>query len=480
MEPFEYKGNFWFPDIPDETFPGIVSFEPKTGVALEIIGQDITVKLPGWVEQSDANLSRVIEIVLGFTDKGVALTLYRCLSFGFTWSTGYGASRFKVTALLLGCHFNSKEEILLDKLRVRFEHLDIWFGASGFNNPQYHKNANDNTIGVTINYFAPETVSAKLDDFSLHIIPLWDAEIGLSETTIKQSTVIEIVSNKSVPLEAFTRPVELFRHFLNLGLNVPIQLKSTIGHTNNGHVRIGTVEKQIRTFEIYSRDIGVLVEKVIPKQYEVLFYYNDIANHLIPTLEKWFQKADLLEPIIDLYFSRYYLQSTYVRSEFLTLAQVIEAFHRRVYGGQFMAAADYRPVQDELKKTMRTVLNGQNLNAEFRRRIESSIEYSYEFSLRNRLKLLLNDILNVYKPIVDNFVEDTDGFVHKVVTLRNDLIHIDNEGNGVRYSNSQIVELVEKLQLILQLCFCLELGFPVETVQKIAARNVRFHRRRKK
>jgi hypothetical protein len=49
-------------------------------------------------------------------------------------------------------------------------------------------------------------------------------------------------------------------------------------------------------------------------------------------LNAWFDRARPLRPVYTLYFSALYSERMYLESEFLSLAQALETFHRNLYG----------------------------------------------------------------------------------------------------------------------------------------------------
>jgi hypothetical protein len=76
--------------------------------------------------------------------------------------------------------------------------------------------------------------------------------------------------------------------------------------------------------------------KINPKQsspLNILFGYDDITERFEYTIKKRFENAENLKPVYDLYFSALHSSSMYLDHKFLNFIQALEAYHRRVIGG---------------------------------------------------------------------------------------------------------------------------------------------------
>ena len=73
----------------------------------------------------------------------------------------------------------------------------------------------------------------------------------------------------------------------------------------------------------------------------MLFTLNAIQDDFGPYLCKWIESYELLEPAINLYFSVLYNPHIYAEVKFLSMAQAVETYHRRVFGGSFQDNDQY-------------------------------------------------------------------------------------------------------------------------------------------
>jgi hypothetical protein len=163
----------------------------------------------------------------------------------------------------------------------------------------------------------------------------------------------------------------------------------------------------------------------------MLFYYYDISDNFGKYLGHWLKKADTLKPVYDLYFGSYYIPSMYAEEEFLTLTRALEAYYRRVHNGRLK----FGPTIDAI----------------------------------------LDQVLNAYKDIVQSIVKDQPYFVTRVTNTRNYLTHHNKKSPANTIKNpSELPDYSQKLRLILQLCFFVEMEFSTDIVETITSRNEMF------
>src|SRR5207244_934273 len=109
----------------------------------------------------------------------------------------------------------------------------------------------------------------------------------------------------------------------------------------------------------------------------------------------------------------------YLESYFLSLIQAIETFCRTVYGGAYVSRDSYKRVESALVAAIPT-----DLPDDFRRSLRERIRYGYEYSLRKRLRDVLNGMEN---ETINLVCPDARTFADKIVNTRNYLTHYSNE-----------------------------------------------------
>jgi len=166
-----------------------------------------------------------------------------------------------------------------------------------------------------------------------------------------------------------------------------------------------------------------------------------------------------------------YSPDMYPKVQFLLLAQALEAYHRRVTDGQYLPDNNYKVVLEKLYAAI-----PDNLDEEFIQGLKSRIYYGNEYTLETRLRKLLDEVLIPYKEVIDKIVVDRVQFVKKVKKTRNYLTHhSETNKRGAITNTGEMIDYVFKMKLILQLCFLVELEFPISPALELVQRNPRFN-----
>ncbi len=169
--------------------------------------------------------------------------------------------------------------------------------------------------------------------------------------------------------------------------------------------------------------------------------------------ERWLSSDDLLRPVCDLLLSTIYSPSIYVQSTFLTLAQAIESFHRRVHGGVYVPEEKYELLQRSLVDAIPADTDG-----DLKTKLTRTLEHANEFSLPKRLKILFATIDHDHLTGILGS-DDVKDFIRLVVDVRNYLTHYDEANRrSVLNSLSDMYNLNQRLKTILVLLMLKHIG----------------------
>lgn len=342
---FQYKGIWWLPDNSEEKISGTLRFTPGEGAVLDLMGS-----FKGPFEEiksttSDGSITKEggpltdkpfePEIILGTSSDGKEITLHKCFQTNRSYSfPGFPTSSFYANIVFIGAHFQNADAIKFKSISVHYLHLDEWVNISGFNLKLY---PNENR-GV-IEYKLPEPVKACIqDDYTIQIVfkakgPSWS--LVQKETSIKQKTYIKIDASEEIPYEEYTKKIYLIQNFLTLGIMEPLYPLAIEGTTEANKLMIKDVI-HYPPVDIFHTSIYIptKTKPLLPQR--MLFIFSDISERFENFLQNWFGKAELLEPVYDLFFGTLYSPSMYLEFQFLSLIQAIESFHRRRYGGKYL------------------------------------------------------------------------------------------------------------------------------------------------
>jgi hypothetical protein len=200
---------------------------------------------------------------------------------------------------------------------------------------------------------------------------------------------------------------------------------------------------------------------------QVLFFLKGILPDFERYLRVWFSKASTLKPVCDLFFGTLTNTTMYLGHKFLSLSQALETYHRRTKPAKYVADEEW----EGTKATLAAAIP-QSLAKEFRSSLKNKLNYLHEFSLRKRLK----DVLEQCGTQVGVTVPDEKTFVEDVTNTRNYLTHYDKRLEGQAVKDGDLYALTETMRCLLEVCFLTEIGVEKATIQRIARGNARFQR----
>ena len=171
-----------------------------------------------------------------------------------------------------------------------------------------------------------------------------------------------------------------------------------------------------------------------------------------------FEKSEILKPAIILYVATLSIDLGYSEFRLLNYAQALEALHRRVFGGKYLTDEEYEPVCQTLIDSI-----PESLQRSHRDSLKGRIKYGHEFSQRKRIKLLLDE---VWEDCLDQFIDNKNNFIDKVINTRNYLIHYDSSSESQAVKGIEIFYIAERLKIILIVHILLQLGIPQKNVYR--------------
>jgi hypothetical protein len=459
MEEFEYSGIWWLPENPDNKISGILKFHPVEDANLELNG---SFKGP-----KDLNSFLQPNIILGITSNGKIITLYKCYESHFHISVpGFFCSSFIASVVFQGYHFEKEEDIIFNSLSLNYSHLEEWMRITGFNF-KLETDLKNHLTKHEVSYSFPQKVEAKVDKINISFdYDFTSSGDRIKEVNLKQTTFIKIEPHKPIHFNDYRRSMCYhIQNFLCLAIGravypLIIKGKNKACKTNLSDGRI--VYNDI--FIFYSiKGLSDLSKKIHP--FDMLFSFGDISDDFEKYLRNWLAKSEILQPVYDLYFGTLYNSSMYLQHEFLSLIQAIESYHRRIYNGEYLLNDDYTQIYQALIKAI-----PQEIDNNFKESLKQKLKYHNEFSLRKRLK----EILEKCGDAVNLLIHKNEIFIEDVVNTRNFLTHYDKGIEVKAKKDQELYGLVQKMKFTLEICFLIELEIPEETVKSLVSRNQRY------
>lgn len=457
VETFKVKGQWWLPENPDVKLPGTLSYNPDDGAVLELIGafdlaKDLTGKNPEY------------DIINGIA--GSEITLYKCYNRNSNLQIpGILSSVYYANYVFKGHIFAKESEIKFKFSRFSYNYLEAWANRSGM----IINHSNDGSINVTTTALKPVTASIG-ENLRIRIInPVEDSFTWKDggEVRLKQKAFIEVETMTALSFEEFMKISYKIQQFLTLATNKPIhrlEFKALISSSDNG-------EKE-RPIEVFSKiDENALKTEILhPNQ--IPLSLDIIHDRFEEIFNIWLgnEKSSLLDPIFNLYFASRFNDKMYIENIFLNLVSCLESYHRRRFGGKYLQDEKYEEFTKSIKSSLPQIADPKY--SDLKTKFIHGLKYGNELSLRNRLKLIVED----NNHILSKYIKNLGQFIDKVVDTRNYRTHFDKdlERKGIS-DTKEFYWYNVKLEMIVEICIFKELGLNNDEIEKIFSRNQKYN-----
>jgi len=447
---FERKGLWWLPDKPERKLVGTLTYSPRDGGVLALVGGFASIEelvAAGWVTAPS--------IILGEEQGGSKITLLHCVQKAWSHGAGYSTCSFSAQVVCLGAHYATPQEMTFAGLSVYYSHLSEWANQSFF---EFERE--EDVRRVT--YRKPKEVLAVIDDkavvsVSSSLSERW-SHSPFRAVTIEYDANIGLELAYDATLGEYARLVQIVQVFLALAVGEAVH---PLHMTSTQPVQLADGRPAALPVQIWLRSPRIPDTEREVSRDKMLFTLADIADRFGPILNKWFENAELLEPVYNLYFGSLSAPRMSEEPKFLSLTQAMESFHRRRYGGAYLTRDEYTPVCERLIDSI-----PQSVAEPHRNALKSRLRYGNEFSFMKRLEETIDSHQEALGPIVG----DRDSFVFQVKQTRNYLTHYDedikNEG-GVAEA-ADLFALGQQLASVLEVCLLADLGFSAEELKRQA------------
>ncbi len=462
MKSFELVGYWWLPTNPGKTIAGTLKFDPINGGSLDLLGsfQDF----PEFGKVFD------VDIILGFAD-GKKITLHRCYATGSNMSLTAGGpvslkSSFLVSVVLLGHHFEKNEDVVFKSLSVSYSYLEDWTQITGFQFALQSDKEN-HLSQYEVKYKFPDKVEVKIGDTNLSFdYSFSDGGDKIKEFKLVQTTFLKIEPSVACHIDAYFRDFLYHaQNFISLGVGRAVYPLIMKGKNENCKVELEKGRTAYNDIEVFYKvkEFQEPSKKLHPL--DMVFLFGDVKDEFEKYLNNWFKRAELILPVYDLYFATLYSSKMYLQHEFLSLVQALEVYHRRVYGGKYVSDENFKDVYEKLVGAIPTETEN-----DFKASLTGKMKYLHEYSLRKRLKKITDDLSGV----VGILIKDVGSFIDDVESTRNFLTHYDKSLEEKKRDGKELYMLTEQMKFLLEMCFLLEMGMPMDKVKQLATRNQRY------
>jgi len=393
-----FKGIWWLPGN-DEKVYGTLEITRGDETYLNLMGSF----------RNERDKEKHSDIILGLSSDGKKITLYRCIERYHSNSMhGFETSIYHIQVSFIGEHFSGPEDILFEKVKIRFPYLDEWI------NHNFYTGEFNESNEFILKYNMPPVMKFLVkNEFNLSIEfdiirPQWFKMIR--EPYMKHMSFV--ILNFSFA-KSFNEIIEIINHiqyFLSFAINrpiTPIVLQGIVAK-KEGEESI----KELITVFNETKNIPIKIENIL--HFDMFFLFDEVSINFEEILNNWIEKGEILESVYDLYFSTIYQPGMRLRYKFLSRIYALEIYHRN-------RKRNYELDSYEHENRISEIMG--NIPEKHKEWLRNKLLYSNEPTLRKRITELIEDNYFILKEVI----EEKEKFIQKLIITRNYFVHYNEQ-----------------------------------------------------
>ncbi len=439
---FEVLGGFWRPESPNSLITGTLfavdgKVELLASPSLRFLTPAEVFALINQTENRESDASQV-DVLYGRTKEGECTLFwsdrrpYQQVLDGKDGAL-LEAIRYKASATLMGCHIPSPQADLIERAELTLT------GLTGWVPPPLTISSNEKEVI----YSQPNSGMKLFDCFTSGL----EAQISFEVLSSGHVGLHNGVRLRSVPkLTIAPRKPRSVKWFMDVSHRVENFFSLLVGTS--------IALKSVQLFQGERSGWIVIHEKRNTEKTNMQLWVRCEAQTLGVALEKWMNVPDDESSVERTFLVMLRKSSLFVRTEFLSLAQSLEAYGRLRFSDSIIPKAEFRTVSKEVEALVEEICG----NTMIRKRICESIGHANEITYAMRIK---NTIGLLSEEFATQLIEDREAFTRNIVETRNFFTHL-----GIRKSKNVITDtkdlfmLNQKLHSVLRCVLLLDLGFP--------------------
>ena len=442
----EIKGNWWLPGDPRKKVAGTLSYSP---------GNSIKLKVESFISKKNQNGYE--KAIHGVSIDGIKISLFECCRVNSVSSSiGYSSHSFYISIAFFGAHFQEKEisNLKFEKMILYFSNFEDWLGAYAISHNGYDsKMRNNKGDGFALTYKRPSLPSFKIQENKLEIKLC--SEVTISHNSRHHKELIHKCSlcinpEKEKLFDWFQKTANDLKDFLSLVSDTQSLYTQMLLYFKDKTENYVSVLHSVM-------DPSYKINKTLhPSQMIVSF--PQIKENFEEIIDLWFKKSNKLRPVFDLFFSLRRNKKLYVESQFLSLIQAVEIFHREKASSsksKYVEEKEFDKFKEKIESAIQDWPDKNGLKESFSQRLK----YANEYSLRQRLKEIFNSLDDGF---LDVFFKNDEQFIKDVIILRNNLTHRGPK-KGKDYRN-KLDRCKIRLSVLLSYLILNEIKVPVNLI----------------
>lgn len=419
-ESYELEGLWWNVSEPSRKLAGTLTANPNE-LSLVVLAEN-------------ADLGRNVQIIAGIV-RGAEITLLSAVVEG-SYRTGHGLRRtdYSIRYALAGIH--ATLDTSFDEITVSFSNIE-----TSFCNHLIDHEATDTGLQFVIE--KPIEKVIELNDSSLRLVNRVQGSYFGFSAAYQEMFEFEFQAPHPEEFDWFIEKAWDLRNLLTV-------LHGRMAIFRSLRLQTGDSQSIYLFFEQphYKphRD-DVRADPFIP------FWLLDEAIGA-SLFQRWF--CDFQDKMLSVFlFCRlFYSSNEHSKMVLVLCCQMLEAFHRGFYGGEYMTKKEYAPHLEKMVKNIPPALD-RSLS----QRIEGALKFGYQYSQKKRFTDLSNKLPDSFRKKISG---NMPLFITKVLDTRNFYTHGDEESKGDILKEEDVPIVNFALTTWFNLLMLLQLGVPEE------------------
>jgi hypothetical protein len=458
--PIELKGFWWLPYSKEETdpVPGTLTLSPNEGLRLQLQG--------GLDAKINRKYVKPLPLIHGnCTDQYVTLEDSYPIHTSYAPTSDMEAQESIIVSsrAYLGALFDSKEEVLFDRIAVQIHNLGDWLWNTDAIDVKRILSRRTHIVRIT----QPKSFMYKLEEdqsigFSYSAEgPHWDISQGSVKAKITPHLLFESPSPKT--LGELLQEVRHFQNLLIMMIGVPCPVISVEARRYDENPPADALESYSRRVVVIykSRQAQSLSATIHPTR--MILRFSDVSEDLEDWLRTWYALDENIRVIQDLYFNTRTHDEMLIENRFMHLIQALESYHRLRFDSSVMNKRDYsckvrkllrHADGDEFKRLARHALNFGNRKSLFERLVELSDNYG--------------------RVLTGNLGANRDQFLRRVTNTRHYRTHFDPRSKRDILNANEMLHAYRLLRIMMEVCFFIEIGMDTNDAQELMSSKAKY------
>jgi hypothetical protein len=457
----EWAGLWWLPDNTDEQVPGVLRYDPESGLSLSLIGafEDRITSNPAPGVTMYREGTRTWDVIHGAAEQR-EVTLLGCAPKSgkrtmFARVKSPDKQILTAMSAIIGAHVSGEEDAAFSAAEVSVEDLGLWAASSVFEGFLGAPDGKIDGIGsIAVKPVEAQSVVVDGTEFRLehrHTLPFFDQRKGGTVGRMRDAAFV-----RAVPADPFSAgeawaAASLVQDLIALATHRAagvIWLRLEVAGTESD-LPDGRAAPRRHADVLYSPTaLGKHDAKAVD-HHRVFFTCASLPfEEVVP---RWCEAHGRLQAATNMILGLRYAPASFVENNLLTAVGAAEVLHRGL-------RIDEKPFPKEEFKEMRNAMLAQ-IPEEHRDRFRGAIRN--DPTLRDRLHALA---VRPDQEAIALLMPDVGHWAGRTTRARNDLAH---EGRTPNHSFEELIAIVEVTTAVVILNVLHELGLPAGRQREI-------------